>query len=96
MKAIYIALCHFQPFRDALSLPFTKHDAVFVDHSLRDIITRYDIKNEYFWIESDNASNQYMSKFSFGLIKQSVDAFGLRIICSYGAVGLGKRAINRI
>ena len=33
----------------------TKHDAVFVDHILRDIITRYGIKNEYFWIESDNA-----------------------------------------
>ena len=74
----------------------TKHEAVFVDHILRDIIMRYGIKNEYFWIDSDNALNQYMSKYSFSLMKQSGDEFGLRIICSYGGAGLGKRAIDGI
>ena len=68
--------------RWGLSLSFadTKHDAVFVDHVLHDIIARYGIKNEDFWIQSDNASNQSKSKHSFGLLQQLANEFGLRII----------------
>ena len=57
----------------------TKQDAVFVDHVLHDIIARYSIKNEDFWIYRDNAFNQYKSKHSFGLLQQLAGEFGSRI-----------------
>ena len=57
-----------------------KLDAVFLDHVLCDIIARYGIKNEDFWIQGDNTSNQYKSKHSVGLLQQLADEFGLRII----------------
>ena len=72
----------------------TKHDAVFVDHVLHDTIARYGIKSEDFWIESDNASSQYKRNHSFGLLQQVADKFGLKIICTYGAAGYGKAAID--
>ena len=70
-----------------------KHDAVFVDYVLRDIIARYVIKNEDFWIQSD-VSNQYKSKHSFGLLQQLADEFGLGIIRTYGAAGHSNGAID--
>ena len=54
----------------------TKHDAVFVD-VLCDIIAIYGIKNEDFWIQSDDVSSQYKNKHSFGLPQKLADKFGL-------------------
>ena len=34
----------------------TKHDGIFVDQVLRDIILKYDIHDEDWWIQGDNAS----------------------------------------
>ena len=48
----------------------TNYDAVFVDYVLRNIIARYGIENEDFWIQSDNTFNQYESKHSLGLLQQ--------------------------
>ena len=45
----------------------TKHDPVFVDEVLRDIIRTYHISNEDIIIQSDNAPTQYKNKFAFGL-----------------------------
>lgn len=72
----------------------TKHDAVFVDHVLRDLIAEYSIHDEDLWIQSDNAPNQYKSKNSFGLLQALADEFNLRIIRTYGAAGHGKGAID--
>ena len=72
----------------------TKHDAIFVDHVLRDIIEKYGIKNEDLWIQSDNASSQYKNKHSFGLLQQLAEEFALRIIRTYGAAGHGKGVID--
>ena len=33
----------------------TKHDPFFVDYVVRDIIAKYNIKDEDFWIRGDNA-----------------------------------------
>ena len=71
----------------------TKHDVVFVD-AFRHIIAMYGIKNEDCQIQSNNASNQYKSKHSFGLLKQLADDFCLRIIRTYGTPGHGKGAID--
>ena len=73
----------------------TKHDSVFANHILRDIIARYGIKNQDFWIQGDNASNQQKSKYSFGLLQQLADKFGLRMIRTYGAAGHGKGPTDR-
>ena len=43
----------------------TKHDGIFVDHVLRDLIANYIISNEDLWVQSDNASSQYKNKHSF-------------------------------
>ena len=37
----------------------TKHDPFFVDYVVRDIIAKYNIKDEDFWIQSDNTPTQY-------------------------------------
>ena len=44
----------------------------FVDHVLRNIIARYGIENEDFWIRSDNTFNKYESKHSLSLLQQLV------------------------
>lgn len=72
----------------------TKHDGIFVDHVLRDIIEKYDIKNEDLWIQSDNASSQYKNKHTFALCQKLAEDFGLRLIRTYGAAGHGKGAID--
>ena len=36
-----------------------KHDGIFVDQMLRDMISVYEIHNEDFWFQSDNAPSQY-------------------------------------
>ena len=68
----------------------TKHDGIFVDHVIRDIIQQYDINNEDLWIQSDNASSQYKALHSFGLLQNLADEFGLRIIRTYGLQVTGK------
>ena len=65
----------------------TKHDPFYVDHVLRDIIIKYDIKNEDLWIQSDNAPTQYKKKHAFALLQKLADDFNLRIIGTYGAAG---------
>ncbi len=72
----------------------TNHDAVFVDHVLRDLIKKYEIKNEDLWIQSDNAPTQYKNKYAFYLIQQLSNEFNLRIIRTYGASGHGKGVID--
>ena len=59
----------------------TKHDGIFVDHVLRDLIANYNISNEDLWVQSDNASSQYKKKqHSFGLLQSLANEFNLRII----------------
>ena len=58
----------------------TKHDGIFVDNVLRDIISKYDIKNEDLWIQSDNASSQYKNRLPFGPLQELSDEYNLRII----------------
>ena len=72
----------------------TKHDGIFVDLAIRDIIQRYDIKNEDLWIQSDNASSQYKNKLPFALYQQLSNEFNLRIIRTYGAAGHRKGVID--
>ena len=43
----------------------TTHDLVFVDQVLRELIRKYDIKNQNLWIQSDNAPTQYKNKYAF-------------------------------
>ena len=72
----------------------TTHDPVFVDQVLRDLIAKYDIKDQDLWIQSDNAPTQYKNKNAFFLFEQLAKEFNLRIIRSYGAAGHGKGAID--
>ena len=72
----------------------TKHEGIFVDHVLRDLIIRYNISNEDLRAQSDNASSQYKRKHSFWLLQWLADEFNLRIIRTYGAAGHGKAAID--
>ena len=71
-----------------------KHNGIFVDHVLRDLIANYNISNEDLWVQSDNASSQYKNKHSFGLLQSLANEFNLRIIRTYGAEGHGKGAID--
>ena len=94
-KVIYIALCDFRPFRDALSLLFEMIRSMmqfllimFFMISLRNMALKT------IWIQKDNASNQYKSKHSFGLHHQLADEFGLRTILTYAAVDHSKGAIG--
>ena len=41
----------------------TKHDDIFVDHVLRDLVVHCNIENEDLWVQSDNASSQYKNKY---------------------------------
>ena len=72
------------------------HDPVFVDHVLRDIIIKYDIRNQDLWIQSDNAPTQYKNKNAFFLLEKLAKEFNLRIIRTYGAAGHGKGVIDEI
>ena len=72
----------------------TKHDPVFVDEVLRDIIMMYYISNEDIIIQSDNAPTQYKNKFAFGLLQNLSNEFNLRIIRTYGCAGHGKGIID--
>ena len=74
----------------------TKHDGIFVDQVLRDIIMKYDIHDEDMWIQSDNAPSQYKNKLPFGLTQKLANEFNLRIIRTYGAAGHGKGVIDAI
>ena len=67
----------------------TKH-AFYVDEVLRDLIQRYDIKNEGVVIQFDNAPTQYKNRHAFALIQKLGDEFNLRIIRTYGIAGHGK------
>ena len=71
-----------------------KHDNIFVDHVLRDLIIHYNISNEDLWVQSDNASSQYKDKHSSVLLQSLAHEFHLRIIRTYGAAGHGKGAID--
>ena len=72
----------------------TTHDPVFIDHVLRGIIIKYDIRNQDLWIQSDNAPTQYKNKNAFFLLEKVAKEFNLRIICTYGAGGHEKGAID--
>ena len=72
----------------------TKHDGIFVDQMLRDLIVHCNIENEDLWVQSNNASSQYKNKHSFGLLLPLADEFNLRIIHTYGTAGHGKGAID--
>ena len=61
---------------------------------VRDIITKHNIKDEDFWIQSDNAPAQYINKHAFSLYEKLADDFNLRIIRTYGASGHGKGVID--
>ena len=74
----------------------TTHDPVFVDHVLRDIIIKYDIRNQDLWIQSDIAPTQYKNKNAFFLLKKLTKKFNLRTICKYGTAGHGKGAIDQM
>ena len=71
-----------------------KNTIVFVDHVKRDLIVNYNISNEDLWIQSNNASSQYMNKHSFGLLQSLADKFNLWIIRTYAAARHGKGAID--
>ena len=58
----------------------TKHDSFYVDQVLRDIIIKYDIKDEGLWIQSDNAPTKHKNKHAFALLQKLADDFNLRII----------------
>ena len=72
----------------------TTHDPEFVDHVLRDLIIRYDIRDQDLWIQSDNAPTQYKNKNAFFLLQRLAKEFNLRIVRTYGAAGHGKGAID--
>ena len=72
----------------------TKHDLFFVDYIVRDIIARYNIKDEDLRIPSDNAPNQYKNKQAFSLYQKLADNFNLRIIRTYRTSGHGKGVID--
>ena len=72
----------------------TKHDFVFVDEFLRDLIRQYDIKNEDVMIQSDNVPTHYKNRHSFALLQNLANEFNLRIIRTYGAAGHGKGTID--
>ena len=83
-----------KPFDKQYNHDDTKHDGTFVHHVLRHIIIHCSISNEDLWVQSDNASPQYKSKHSFGLLQSLADEFNLRVIRTYGAAGHGKGAID--
>ena len=69
---------------------YTKHDPLFVDYVVRDIIEKYGIRDEGLWIQSDNVPSQYKNRHAFRFYQKLADEFNLRIIRTYGAAGHGK------
>ena len=67
---------------------------MFVDQVLRELIRKYDIKNQDLWIQSDNAPTQYKNKYAFFLLQRLAKEFNLQIIRTFGAAGHGKGAID--
>ena len=61
---------------------------------VRDIIAKYNIKDEDFWVHSDNAPTQYKNKHPFSLYQKLADDFNQRIIRTYGVPGHGKVVID--
>ena len=74
----------------------TKHDGIFDDHVLRELIIHYNISNKDLRVQSNNASSQYKNKHSFGLQQSLADEFNLRIMRTYGAAGHGKGVIDAL
>ena len=74
----------------------TKHDGIFDDHVLRELIIHYNISNKDLRVQSNNASSQYKNKHSFGLQQSLADEFNLRIIRTYGVAGHGKGVIDAL
>ena len=74
----------------------TKHDGIFDDHILRELIIHYNISNKDLRVQSNNASSQYKNKHSFGLQQSLADEFNLRIIRTYGVAGHGKGVIDAL
>ena len=72
----------------------TKHDPFFVDYVVRDIIAKYNIKDEDFWIQSDNAPTQYKNKHALSLYQNLADDLNIRIIRTYRVSGQGKGMID--
>ena len=72
----------------------TKHEPFFVDYVVRDIIAKCNIKDEDFWIQSDNAPTQHKNKHAFSLYQKLADDFNPRIIRTNGASGHGKCVID--
>ena len=70
-----------------------KHDTFFVDYVVRDIKAKHNIKDEDFWIQSDNGPSQYKNKHALSLYKKLADDFNLRIIRTYEATGHCKGVI---
>ena len=71
----------------------TKHDFVFVDKVLCNLIHQYDIKNQDVMIQSDNAPT-HKNRHSFALLQNLANEFSLRIIRTYDAAGHGKGTID--
>ena len=69
---------------------------MFVNHVLRNIIIKYDIRNQDLSIQSDNAPTQYKNKNAFFFLEKLAKELNFRIICTYGAAGHGKGAIDGI
>ena len=76
--------CYFHISNDAT------HNPVFVDHVLRDIIIKYDIRNQDLWSQNANGLTQYKNKNAFFLLEKLAKEFSFRIIRIYGAAGHGK------
>ena len=72
----------------------TKHDPVFADEVLRDLIHHYDIRNEDIMIQSENAPTQYKSRHAFALLQKLANEFNVRIIRTHGAAEHGKGTID--
>ena len=72
----------------------TKHDPIFVDQVIRHVITKYNIRNQDLWIQSDNAPTQSKNKHAFRLYQNLADEFGLRVIRTYRTAGHGKGVID--
>ena len=66
----------------------TKHNAFYVDEVLRDLIQRFDIKNEDVVIQPDNAPTRYKNRHAFALLQKLADEFNLGIIRTYGAASI--------
>ena len=51
----------------------TKHDPLFVDYVVRDIIEKYGIRDDELWIQSNNAPSQYKNKHAFRFYQKLTD-----------------------